>query len=84
MYYNYKSSLRETIQHISNCYNTGNIIHKGTTITYGTFSGIVALVFFPLSTYSCKISSCYNIGKIEIEPLATDDVQMWGIRKKEK
>ncbi|KAA6339816.1 hypothetical protein EZS27_012279 [termite gut metagenome] len=72
MYYNHRDSSRETIQHISNCYNTGNIINRETTATYGTFSGIVAKIVCLYSTSSCKISSCYNIGAIEIEPVAGD------------
>ncbi|KAA6342600.1 hypothetical protein EZS27_009670 [termite gut metagenome] len=66
-----RDSLSETIQHISNCYNTGNITNRGTTEIYGKFSGVVAEMFFPYSTYSCKISSCYNIGQIKVEFIAT-------------
>ncbi|KAA6322435.1 hypothetical protein EZS27_028018 [termite gut metagenome] len=76
MYYTQRNSLRETIQHISNCYNTGNIINKEEKTSTGTFSGIVSTVFTPLSVYSCKISLCYNIGKIEIEPYTEKD-WMW-------
>jgi hypothetical protein len=62
--YHYSSS-NETIQHISNCYNTGDIINKGTKMISGMFSGIVPIML--LSTHSCKLSSCYTIGSIKIE-----------------
>ncbi|KAA6329608.1 hypothetical protein EZS27_021605 [termite gut metagenome] len=70
MYYcnSTRGGFSETIQHISNCYNTGNILDQGTTeTTCGDFSGIVARMFFPFSTYSCKISSCYNTGETNMK-----------------
>ncbi|KAA6318345.1 hypothetical protein EZS27_031632, partial [termite gut metagenome] len=61
-------SFKETIQHVSNCYNTGDLIDSGTKTIYGDFSGIVGNLCFPYSMYSCKISSCYNNGEIEVKP----------------
>jgi hypothetical protein len=64
---------KETIQYVSNCYNTGNFIEKGTvTNGYKDFGGIVGHTFFPYSTYSCKISSCYNIGEMKINFIPDD------------
>jgi hypothetical protein len=80
-YHTNGSGFRQTIQHLSNCYNTGDLIERrGTKVAEvaevaegaeeaagiaGDFSGIVAIMFSPLSTYSCNISSCYNIGDIK-------------------
>jgi hypothetical protein len=62
MYYCNSNSSREIIQHISNCYNTGNVTDGSGT--WGGFSGIVPTIFSPFSGSSCRISSCYDIGNI--------------------
>jgi hypothetical protein len=67
---NSEDTFKETIQQISNCYNTGNIIEVAVSPQDGAVecSGIVPFMRFPGSTYSCKISSCYTIGEIKILP----------------
>jgi hypothetical protein len=74
-----RSGFRETIQYISNCYNTGDFIDRGER-DYpfgGECGGIVPEVFFPLSMYSCNINSCYNIGEIKI-PLSRLEIPSTG------
>jgi hypothetical protein len=64
--YGHNSKSREPIQHLSNCYNTGNIIARETEETHGKFSGIVGTMIFPYSTQAWRISSCYSIGEIKL------------------
>jgi hypothetical protein len=65
-YYNNTINIKETLLFVSNCYNTGDITDRTTIRTLGEFSGIVARMFFMYATYSCKISSCYNLGEIKV------------------
>ncbi|KAA6345075.1 hypothetical protein EZS27_007341 [termite gut metagenome] len=58
---------RETIQQVSNCYNTGSFLERGTKVFFGVYSGIVVCMFHPYSVYSSKISSCYNRGEIKTQ-----------------
>jgi hypothetical protein len=70
MYYLDSSSIggfRETIQQVSNCYNTGSFLEGGTKEFFGIYSGIVACMYYPRSAYSSKISSCYNRGEMTIQ-----------------
>ncbi|MDR2860048.1 MAG: hypothetical protein LBV64_06650 [Mediterranea sp.] len=72
-YYPYKKDdLNDNIQKIVNCYNTGNAIERGILETKGELAGIVAMMFYPLSTYSGKISSCYSIGKVKVNSANRD------------
>jgi hypothetical protein len=72
-FFNYNASnFKETIQHISNCHNNGNIRDKGTKRTFGEFAGIVAKMYYPLSEHSSKMSACYSMGAIKVNRVAPD------------
>ncbi|KAA6347297.1 hypothetical protein EZS27_005214 [termite gut metagenome] len=66
-YHSRRDDFSDNIQKIVNCYNVGNAIEKGTLGTKGALAGIVGMMFYPFSTYSGKISSCYYNGNIKME-----------------